>query len=55
VWNTSVDLFSFSALSTPFFWGIGLIAHAIGIFGEDLFLGKKWEEKKIKEIMGSEG
>ena len=30
------------------FWGIGVIGHAIGVFGK---LGKNWEEKKIKELM----
>jgi len=30
------------------FWGIGIIWHAIGVFGK---LGKNWEEKKIKELM----
>jgi len=33
------------------FWGIGLIWHAISVYGK---LGKEWEEKKIKEIMEKE-
>ena len=33
------------------FWGIGIIWHAIGVYGK---LGKKWEEKKIKELMEKE-
>ena len=33
------------------FWGICLIWHAISVYGK---LGKKWEEKKIKEIMEKE-
>ncbi len=36
---------------TAFFWGIGLFAHWASVFGPSLFLGKKWEEKKIKEFM----
>lgn len=36
---------------TAFFWGIGLCAHWAGVFGSDLFFGKNWEEKKIKEFM----
>lgn len=36
---------------TALFWGIGLAAHWAGVFGPGLFLGNKWEEKKIKEIM----
>jgi hypothetical protein len=54
VWNTNVELLSFSALSTPFFWGIGLAAHALGVFGEDLFFGKNWEDKKIKKMLDTE-
>jgi hypothetical protein len=33
------------------FWGIGVICHAISVYGK---LGKNWEEKKIKEIMEKE-
>lgn len=40
-----------SNYSTPFFWGIGLLWHWFGVFGPNYFLGKKWEEKKIKELM----
>jgi hypothetical protein len=54
VCNTGIELFSFSALATPFFWGIGLVSHALGVFGEDLFFGKNWEERKINELMESE-
>ncbi len=40
-----------SIFSLPFFWGIGLLAHWASVFGPNLFLGKKWEEKKIQEIL----
>jgi len=33
------------------FWGIGIIWHAIDVYGK---LGKRWEEKKIKELMEKE-
>ena len=34
------------------FWGIGIALHAANVFIlKGRFLGKKWEEKKIKEIM----
>lgn len=36
---------------TAFFWGIGLTAHALSVFGIDVLLGRNWEEKKIKELM----
>ena len=32
-------------------WGIGLAVHWIQVFGIGKFLDKKWEEKKVKEIM----
>jgi len=32
-------------------WGIGLVAHGIGVFGLSGFLGADWEERKIKQIM----
>jgi hypothetical protein len=37
--------------STAFFWGIGLLAHGLTVFGRNLFLSSDWEEKKIKEFM----
>lgn len=40
-----------SNYSTLFFWGIGLFAHWASVFGPNFIFGKKWEEKKIKEIM----
>jgi hypothetical protein len=52
--SSNVDIFSFDALSTPLFWGIGLVAHAFGVFGDDFFLGKSWEERKIKKLMDAE-
>ena len=37
-----------------FGWSIGLAFHALGVFGKNMFFGKDWEEKKIKEIMEKE-
>lgn len=36
---------------TAIFWGIGLLAHGISVFVPNLFLGKDWEERKIRELM----
>ena len=33
------------------FWGIGLIFHALSVFGKHRILGDEWEEKKIKEYI----
>ena len=35
-------------------WGIGLAAHAASVFVWNPFLGKDWEERKIREIMERE-
>jgi hypothetical protein len=44
----------FGVYSTWLFWGIGLFFHWLGVFGFKNFFGKKWEEKKIKELMDEE-
>ena len=36
---------------TAFFWGIGLLAHGLRVFGHIFFFGSRWEERKIKEFM----
>lgn len=33
------------------FWGIGVMWHAISVFGASKVESKDWEEKKIKEMM----
>jgi hypothetical protein len=32
-------------------WGIGLLAHGLATFRWMPFLGKDWEERKIRELM----
>ena len=32
-------------------WGVGILMHAVYVFGFGRWLGPDWEEKKIKEIM----
>jgi uncharacterized integral membrane protein len=43
--------FQWQNFTTLFFWGIGLLAHALSVFTPNFFLGKDWEERKIKELM----
>ncbi|MEZ4878413.1 MAG: 2TM domain-containing protein [Flavobacterium sp.] len=43
--------FGIKLFSTPLFWGIGLLAHGLSVFMPTWFLGKDWEERKIKELM----
>ena len=35
-------------------WGIGVVFHGLKVFNYLPFLGKDWEEKKIKEYMDNE-
>ncbi len=35
-------------------WGIGLGFHAYQVFVHDGFLGRKWQERKIKELIEKE-
>lgn len=37
--------------SMAVFWGIGLLLHGVLVFGRDWPLSKKWEERKVQEIM----
>ena len=36
---------------TAVLWGLGIIAHWIDVFGTNIFLGKDWEEQKVKELI----
>jgi uncharacterized integral membrane protein len=46
--------FQFKNFITAFFWGIGLLAHAMGTFIPYFILGKDWEERKINQLMEQE-
>lgn len=35
-------------------WGIGVVFHGLKVFNYMTFLGKDWEEKKIKEFIDKE-
>jgi len=39
------------AFSNIFFWGIGVFAHWASVFGPNVLLTRKWEERKIEELM----
>lgn len=52
--NSFESLFQLHTYSTPFFWGIGLLAHGMSVFGRELFFGNNWEERKIREIMNKD-
>ncbi|MDO6597099.1 2TM domain-containing protein [Oceanihabitans sp. 2_MG-2023] len=48
------NFWTFNVFSTVFYWGIGLFFHFLGVFGRNVFLGKAWEERKIKKILEKE-
>ena len=53
--NNSKELFfQWHTYSTAFFWGIGLVAHGLSVFGKDIFFGSNWEENKIRKLMEKE-
>lgn len=35
-------------------WGMGVVAHAIGVFKLSIFFSKEWEERKIKKYIEEE-
>lgn len=41
----------FSVYAIWIFWGIGIAFHTLRVFGFNLFFGKDWEERKIREFM----
>ncbi|RZJ65792.1 MAG: 2TM domain-containing protein [Flavobacterium sp.] len=45
---------TFDNFSVAFFWGFGLLVHALSTFGPNAFMGQNWEERKINEIMERE-
>ena len=49
--NSSESLYHLHTYSTVFFWGIGLVAHGLSVFGSEIFFGTNWEERKIKEYI----
>ena len=42
-------------LFVAFFWGIGLLAHALSIFSRRGLFSKDWEERKVREYMEEDG
>ncbi|RXR23450.1 2TM domain-containing protein [Flavobacterium stagni] len=47
-------LFQPGVFSTAFFWGIGLLGHALSVIIPEFILGKDWEERKIQQYMEDE-
>ncbi len=41
----------FGTFAVWFFWGIGVVSHALKVFGFPFLVGKNWEERKINQYM----
>jgi len=52
--HSDKDFFNWGTFSTALFWGIGLLAHGMSVFGRNIFFGQNWEERKIQEFMEKE-
>lgn len=52
--NSEEGFFHFGAYATAFFWGIGLVFHFIGVYGQDFVFGRNWEKRKVEEFMKKE-
>ncbi len=52
--GTDESFFEYGHFTTPFFWGIGLFFHWLGVFGKNVVFSKDWEERKIKEFMNKD-
>lgn len=37
--------------ATALFWGIGILAHWLGVFGIKSIFSKEWEKRKIQELI----
>lgn len=48
------NYFQMKNFFTAFFWGFGIVAHALAVFLPNKILSKEWEERKIKEFMEKE-
>ena len=48
------NFWSWRTFNMAFFWGTGVLAHALSVFIPTILVGKNWEERKIKELMEKE-
>lgn len=48
------EFFTLGNFNMAIFWGLGLLFHAISVFGTGTLFGRNWEERKIQEFMDRE-
>ncbi len=44
----------FGTFAVWFFWGIGIVFHAVKVFSYNPFFNKEWEERQIRKYMDQE-
>ena len=44
----------YGQVSMAIFWGIGILTHWFLVFGKNMSFSKKWENRKIKELLDKE-
>jgi len=52
--NFRIGMPAWGYLTTPFFWGIGLLFHGLYVFQGNFSFLRRWEERKIQEYMDKE-
>lgn len=50
----SEAILNFGNFKILFYWGIAIVINAINVFGFNIFFGKDWEDRKIKEYMNQQ-
>lgn len=47
-------VFDFGTIVVWLFWGVGIAFHAFSVYGFDYFLGRNWEEERLRKFMEEE-
>lgn len=46
-----LETINWDVFGMPIVWGLILIIHAVNVFGNGFFFGRKWEERQIQKYM----
>lgn len=50
-YGNKTDFWTIKSFYTPLGWGIGLLVHALVVFGPGALFVKRWEEKKLDQFI----
>lgn len=45
------EVLNLGMFNLAIWWGFGVVAHAVSVFGANLFFNEAWEQRKIEEFM----